>query len=71
LKIEYYNPPLTTEFATDNFEKLLELGFHEPAYNLLFERSEYSELNWDREKLKRKLRTTENYVYPWFEDNEK
>lgn len=71
LDIEYPKQTLTTEMATEHFEKLIELGFHESVYNLLFERTEYSEIDWDNEQLKRKLKTTEKYVYPWFEDNEK
>ena len=71
LEIEYPKQTLTTEIALKNFERLKELGFHESAYNLLYERTEYSEIGWDREQLKEKLKITENYVYPWFEDNEK
>ena len=71
LEIEYPKQTLTTEMAKKHFERLEELGFHESAYNLLFERNEYSGINWNREQLKEKLKTTENYVYPWFEDNEK
>ena len=71
LEIEYSKQPLTIDLAIEHFEKLKELGFHESAYNLLFERTEYSEIDWDRDLLKRKLKTTENSVYPWFEDNEK
>jgi len=71
LKIEYSKPPLTTESAKENFKKLVELGLHESAYNLLFERAEYSEVDWNKQELVNKLKTTENYVYPWFEDNEK
>jgi|TARA_R110002050_G_C8750133_1_gene498816 hypothetical protein len=71
LEIEYSKQTLTTELAMKHFERLKELGFHESAYNLLFERTEYSGIDWNREQLKEKLKTTENYVYPWFEDNEK
>ncbi|MEM6516988.1 MAG: hypothetical protein AAF688_12450 [Bacteroidota bacterium] len=71
LDIEYPRQTLTNEIAKNHFEKLMELGFHESAYNLLFERTEYSEIDWNREQLKKKLKTTEKNVYPWFEDNEK
>jgi len=71
LKIEYPKEKLTVETAKEHFDKLVELGFHESGFNLLFERTEYREIEWDREELKEKLKTTENYVYPWFEDNEK
>jgi hypothetical protein len=71
LNIEYFKHPLTKGVAKSNFKKLVDLGFHESANNLLFERSEYSEVDWNKEELIKKLKTTENYVYPWFEDNEK
>jgi hypothetical protein len=71
LEIEYPKQRLTNELATEHFERLRELSFHESAYNLLFERLEYSEIDWNREQLKEKLKTTENYARPWFEDNEK
>ena len=71
LQIEHPKKPLTTELALKHFEKLKELGFHESAYNQLFERDEYSEIDWNKEELLNKLKTTENYVFPWFEDNEK
>ena len=71
LKIEFPKQALTTELALKHFARLNELGFYESAYNLLFERNEYSGIDWNRERLKNKLETTENYVNPWFEDNEK
>ncbi len=71
LEIEYPKQTITTELAIKHFEILKEFGFHESAYNLLFERTEYSKIRWNRELLKGKLKTTKNYVYPWFEDNEK
>jgi hypothetical protein len=71
LEIEYPKELLSTELAIEHFEKLRELGFHESAFNLLYQRSEYSEVNWNKEELKKKLKTTENFVYPWFEDNKK
>ncbi|QNL21265.1 hypothetical protein HZR84_04710 [Hyphobacterium sp. CCMP332] len=71
LEIEYPDQPLTKDLAIEHFKTLNELGFHQSAYNLLFERSEYSGIDWNKEQLKEKLRTTEDYVYPWFEDNEK
>jgi len=71
LEIEFPTQPLTKDLAIEHFETLNELGFHQSAYNLLFERSEYSGIDWDKEQLKEKLRTTEDYVDPWFEDNEK
>lgn len=47
-----------------NFVRLKEIGCHEPAYNLLFERTEYTEIGWEREELEEKLKSTENYIYP-------
>ena len=71
INVEYFKSPLTEEVAIKNFEKLVDLGFHESAYNLLYERSEYSEIDWNKEELIKELKTTEGYIHPWFEDNTK
>lgn len=69
LEIEYPQTALTTELATEHFETLLQLGFHESAYNLLFERVGYYSLNWDQTQLQQRLVTTDSIVYPWIIDN--
>ena len=62
---------MTKKLAEKNFEKLVNMGFHESAYNLLFERSEYSKIDWNKDELMKEVKTTKDNVYPWFEDNEK
>ena len=71
LKIEFDNNNLNTEKANSDFDILKKYGFHQSAYNLLFERAEYSELDLDREKLKKELTKTKEFKQPWLIDNEK
>jgi len=71
LKIEFYDKYLSNEKAEKDFEKLENYGFHQSAYNLLYERYEYSELNLDRNKMKSKLTKSSKYINPWFQDNTK
>lgn len=71
LKIEFDNDNQNSEKAKSDFYKLKKYGFHQSAYNLLFERAEYSELNLDREKLKKELTKTAEFTYPWLIDTEK
>ena len=71
LKIEFENDNLTSEKAKSDFYTLKKYGLHQSAYNLLFERVEYSELNLDREKLKKELTRVTEYKNPWLIDTEK
>jgi len=71
LKIEFDNENLNSEKAKSNFDILKKYGFHQSAYNLLFERAEYSELDLNREKLKKELTKTKEFKQPWLIDNEK
>jgi len=71
LKIEFNNENLNSEKAKTDFDILKKYGFHQSAYNLLFERAEYSELDLNREKLKKELRKTKEFEQPWLIDNEK
>jgi len=71
LKIEFDNENLNSEKAKTDFYTLKKYGFHQSAYNLLFERAEYSELNLEREKLKKELTKATKFTYPWLIDNEK
>ena len=71
LKIEFDNDNLNSEKAKSDFDILKKYGFHQSAYNLLFERAEYSELDLDREKLKMELTKTKEFKQPWLIDNEK
>jgi len=71
LKIEFDNDNLTSEKAKSDFYTLKKYGLHQSAYNLLFERAEYSELNLEREKLKKELTRVTEYKNPWLIDTEK
>ena len=71
LKIEFDNGDLNSEKAKSDFYTLKKYGLHQSAYNLLFERPEYSELDLDREKLKKELTKTTEFTYPWLIDTEK
>ncbi len=71
LKIEFDNYNLNSEKLKSDFYTLKKYGLHQSAYNLLYERAEYSELELDREKLKRELKKTTEFEQPWLIDNEK
>ena len=71
LKIEFDNDKLNSEKAISDFYKLKKYGLHQSAYNLLYERVEYSELELQREKLKMELKNTAEFTYPWLIDTEK
>lgn len=71
LKIEFDNKKLNTQKAEWDFYILKKYGLHQSAYNLLYERVEYSELNLDREKLKKELTKTTKIEQAWLIDNEK
>ncbi|PCJ66006.1 MAG: hypothetical protein COA58_07980 [Bacteroidetes bacterium] len=69
LQIEYNT--LTDEVAMGNFKTLVDLDFHESAFNILHESYQYSDFNWNRDSLNKELKTTEKYTIPWFTDNTK
>jgi len=71
LKIEFDNDNLNAEKAQSDFYTLKKYGLHQSAYNLLYERAEYSDLKLDREKLKKELTKTTEFTYPWLIDTEK
>lgn len=71
LKIEFYNDNLNSQKAESDFYTLKKYGLNQSAYNLLYERAEYSELELDREKLKKELTKTTEFTYPWLMDTEK
>lgn len=55
LRIKLKKPENEDE-ATRNFDYLTEVGLHLSAYNTLFETTWYSDLKWDKDKLKEKLK---------------
>jgi hypothetical protein len=57
--------PANEQEATGNFEYLTQVGLHLSAYNLLFEATWYGELEWDKEKLKGRLRTDTTSCSAW------
>jgi len=71
LTIEFNNHNLNSEKAKSDFYILKKYGLHQSAYNLLYERAEYSELELDREKLKKELTKATEFTYPWLIDTEK
>ncbi|MFS4484349.1 hypothetical protein ACKGJY_15125 [Hyunsoonleella sp. 2307UL5-6] len=71
LNIEFDYANLNIEKAKSDFYTLKKYGFHQSAYNLLFERRKYSELELDREKLKKELTKATKFTYPWLIDTEK
>jgi len=71
LKIEYRNDSLTTDLALKDFSTLRRLGFHQSAYNLLYESYKYRNIKWDRDRLAKTLKETNKFIYPWFQDDTK
>lgn len=71
LNIQFRYDILTNELAKQDFETLKKYGFHESAYNLLYERYSYYDIDWNRDSLVETLDTVPNYVGAWFEDNTK
>ena len=69
--IEYRDDTLNTAIARDNFVRLKKFGFHQSAYNILFETYRYYEVEWNNDSLKRTLTKSDSLVYPWFADDTK
>jgi hypothetical protein len=71
LQIEYEVETLNEKLAIKHFETLRHLGFHQSAYNLLFEDYQYHELNWNKDSLAKTLNQSDKVIHPWFQDNTK
>jgi len=71
LEIEFRNNTLTNELALQDFTTLRRLGFHQSAYNLLFENDKYQNIKWQKDSLVKTLKQTDKFIYPWFQDNTK
>ncbi|MBK6820269.1 MAG: hypothetical protein IPG85_12060 [Bacteroidetes bacterium] len=69
--MEYRNDTLTTELALKDFANLRRLGFHQSAYNLLFESYKYQDIKWNKDSLVNTLKQSDKFIYPWFQDNTK
>ena len=71
LQIEYRPDSLTEQLAKNDFQTLRRLGFHQSAYNLLFETYKYKDVKWNRDCLITTLKQSDKYIYPWFQDDTK
>jgi hypothetical protein len=71
LQIEYRTDSLTEQLAKHDFETLRRFGFHESAYNLLFETYRYQDLKWNRDSWEKTLQQSNKYISPWFQDDTK
>jgi hypothetical protein len=71
LEIQFEKDTLTSGQALINFETLKKYGFHQSAHNLLFERIEYSEIDWNKDSLASTLDTSSVFEEAWFQDNKK
>ena len=57
LEIREFEESLTNNKAKENFEYLRKIGLHSSAYNLLYERYQYYDIEWNRDELKATLMT--------------
>ena len=67
------NKPISEKDALINFHYLTKIGLDFSAYNLLYERYDYQDFNWDRDKLKKELKTdtVSCNAIPFIEDDTK
>lgn len=71
LEIEYRNDTINRDLALEDFQNLKKYGFHQSAYNLLFECYKYQDINWNRDSLLKTLRKSKIRIDPWFKDDTK
>lgn len=71
LKIEFDTINLSPKKTIHKFNSLKQYGFHQSAYNLLYERTEYQHININRNKLKTSLIEIPNPTTAWLIDNSK
>jgi hypothetical protein len=71
LRIEFPKRPPDAETARGQIRFLLRHGFHQSAYNLLYERGEFIELDLDRATLAAEFERTAESLPAWFEDDSK
>lgn len=71
LQIEFRHEILTSDIAIENFDKLIKYRLHHSAYNILNERSEYYDIEWDKEQLMKDLIKADKYQPAWMIDNTK
>lgn len=71
LEIEFRTDSLTEQQARQDFETLKRLGFHQSAYNLLYENYKYQDIKWNKDSLVKTLKQSDKFIYPWFQDDTK
>jgi hypothetical protein len=71
LDIGFKRDSFTKQQAQRDFETLRRLGFHQSAYNLLYETYKYQDIKWNRDSLARTLKQSDKFIYPWFQDDTK
>jgi len=71
LRLQFRTDSLTNELATQDFQTLKKYGFHQSAYNLLYERADYMDIKWKKDSLVMTLDTSSNYSGAWIDDNTK
>jgi len=65
LIIREFEDSLTDKQAQENFDYLKRIGLHNSAYNLLYERYRYYDINWNQEELKQGLINDTINCCPW------
>jgi len=71
LQIEFITDSFSKQQALQDFETLKHLGFHQSAYNLIFESYKYQDLKWNKDSLANTLNQSDKFINPWFQDNTK
>lgn len=71
MRIEFGGYKPHSKNVNSEFYALKKYGLHQSAYNLLYERNDYSRSDSDRKKLKKELTTTSEYTNPWLIDTSK
>lgn len=71
LELEVDTKNISSDKAIRHFNLLKHFGLHLSAYNLLYERYDYQNLEWDRDSLCSTLLTSANCESPWIEDDTK
>jgi hypothetical protein len=73
IQMQLSEDSLNLETAKSNFNYLKEIGLHQSAYNLLFERYSYYEIDWNQDSLTKTLIQDTDClcVTPWIQDDTK
>ena len=73
VQIISFSDSINQSEANENFKFLVRTGLHESAYNLLYERYEYYDIDWNQEELTTVLKSdsSRGNVWPIIEDDTK